>query len=398
MARLRTYHWQGRDRHRQRCEGELQALDLAAARLQLLRQGIQPQQLREPSDAAAGRRLRSGELALFLRLLATLIAAGLSLVPALQLCAAQARPTLRAVLRALQADIESGSSFAEALAAHPRVFDALLVSMIAAAERSGALVEVLQQLAGDREKAERLRRKLLKALSYPAAVVLVALLVCFGLLRFAVPQFEALYHSFGGELPAYTRAVLGLADGVQRAGLPLLALMVLAGIALRHRLQHSVAWRRGLDVRLLRLPLFGSLLRRAALARLASSLATLLTAGIPLAEALRSAAPTSGNLAYGEAVERLREKVLHGQLLHEAMQAEALFPLLAVQMLQIGESSGTLETMAARLAERYEEELDLQIESLSKLLEPLLMLILGIMVGSLVLAMYLPIFRLGQAL
>ncbi|SEQ51237.1 type IV pilus assembly protein PilC [Solimonas aquatica] len=396
MARPLRFRWQGLDPQQQRVAGELIAASPEEARLQLLRQGIRPQRLQAPPRQRL--RFRARELAVWLRLLATLLKAGLPLLSALRSTAQQARPPLRALLDALSAEIEAGSSFAEALAQAEGVFSGSLRARIAAAERAGSLSETLADLALDQEKAEALRRKLIKALSYPLAVLLVAMLVAFGLLRFAVPQFAALYASFGGELPAFTRAVLQLSAWTQRLALPAGALLLSAALILRQRYRQQAAFRLRCDTLLLHLPLFGALLRQAALARLARSLASLLAAGVPLAQALQAVADTAGNAAYARTVTRLREQVLSGTLLHAALQDDALFPPLAVQLIQIGESSGQLEAMALRLALLCEEELDARIEAMTRLLEPLLMLILGIMVGGLVLALYLPIFRLGQSL
>lgn len=392
------FQWEGKSTTGQIKRGQQTAPSEAVIRAQLRRQGIVPTQVRKLSNRhLRGKRIKPGDIAIFTRQLATLMSAGVPLVQSFDIIGrGHANPAMQTLLLGIKAEIEAGSSLTEALATQPRYFDSLFLHLIAAGEKSGALENLLDKIAIYKEKAEALKAKIRKAMTYPAAVVIVAFIVTGILLYYVVPQFESLFSSFGAELPAFTRMVIHLSRLVQSGWW--IILLSLAGLilAIRYLNRTSPAFRRRCDQLSLRLPVFGPLLTKAAIARYSRTLATMFAAGVPLVEALESVAGATGNIVYQEAVMALREQVAIGQQLNVAMQGVGLFPNMVVQMMAIGEESGSLDAMSAKVADFYEAEVDNMVDNLSSLIEPLIMSILGILVGGLVTAMYLPIFQMGQ--
>ncbi|HDK02773.1 MAG TPA: type II secretion system F family protein, partial [Gammaproteobacteria bacterium] len=300
------------------------------------------------------------------------------------------------LLLSVKTDIEGGSNLTDALAKHPRYFDALFCNLVRAGEHAGILDSLLDKIATYKEKTEALKGKIKKALFYPTAVVIMAVIVTSILLLFVVPTFQNLFHSFGANLPAFTQLVINLSQWMQHWWWVVLLGMIACATAFTQAKRRSRGFVEFLDRSVLKIPVIGVILNKAAIARFARTLATMFAAGVPLVEALDSVAGATGNSVYSKAVQRVRESVSTGQQLQLSMQQTGLFPNMVVQMVAIGEESGALDAMLGKVADFYEEEVDNAVDGLSSLLEPLIMAVLGVLVGGLVIAMYLPIFKMGS--
>jgi type IV pilus assembly protein PilC len=391
------FTWEGMDRKGTRVKGRSLAPDEAALRADLRRQGIAPSRIRKQSNALkAGGRVRPEDIAVFSRQLATMLAAGIPLVQAFEIVGnGHDKPAMQKLILDIKADVEGGTSLHESLARHPLYFDDLYVNLVEAGEQAGALENLLDKIATYKEKTEALKKKVKKALFYPAAVLVVAIVVTMILLIFVIPQFESLFKGFGADLPAFTQMVINLSRFVQDQGV--FIGIVIAGIiwAFIYFKKRSKAMRIFLDRAALKLPIIGPILNKAAIARYARTLSTMFAAGVPLVEALDSVAGATGNIVYEQAVEKMRDEVATGQRLQRAMENTGLFPNMVIQMIAVGEESGSLDEMSSKVASFYEAEVDNAVDAMSSLLEPLIMAILGVLVGGLVIAMYLPIFKLG---
>ena len=400
-AKSSVYQWEGTDLNGAKTHGQITADSHAMIRVLLRRQGITISKIRRHADRqlTAGKSVTALDITLFTRQLATLISAGIPLLQALEAIASgfDSR-AMRQQVTALKQDIGSGTSLTAALRKQPTHFDPLFCSLVEAGELAGALDVVLQRLASYREKAAALKKKIKKAMTYPGAVLLVALGVCAILLIKVVPQFQGIFRSFDAQLPVFTLWVIGLSDLLQGYGLWLLFFPGIALAGLRHRYKHCTTLRQRLDRWLLKLPLVGNLLHMSVMARFARTLSTTLAAGVPLLDALNAVASATGNSLYKEAVLRLRQQVATGSQIHVAMSAVGVFPGMAIQMTAIGEESGTLDDMLDHVAAYYESEVDTLVDNLTTLMEPIIMVVLGVMVGGLVIAMYLPIFNLGRVI
>ena len=396
-----VYRWEGTDLKGTPVSGETSAQSLAMIRVQLRRQGITAGKIRRHSDREPrkGKSITALDISLFTRQLATLIKAGIPLLQALEVIAKGfEHMAMRQLVSELKQDISAGTSLATALRKKPAQFDALFCNLVDAGEQAGALDVVLQRVAAYKEKTEALKKKIKKAMTYPSAVLVVALVVCGILLIEVVPQFQGVFRSFDAQLPVLTLWVISLSDGLQANGLWLLLFCGITLAGLRHRYKHCATWRQRIDRWLLKLPVMGNLLHMSAMARFARTLSTTLAAGVPLLEALNSVASATGNSLYKDAVLRLKKQVATGSQIHVAMAAAGVFPGMAIQMTAIGEESGTLDCMLDQVATYYESEVDTLVDNLTTLLEPIIMVVLGVMVGGLVIAMYLPIFNLGRVI
>ena len=392
-----AYKWEGRDRKGQKVTGRLVAANEQALRGELRRQGIAATRVRAQSQSGRGGKVDPGDIAIFSRQLATMLGAGIPLVQAFEIIGAgHEKPSMRKLLLEIKGDIEGGTSLHEALAKHPLYFDDLYVNLTEAGEQAGALESLLDKIATYKEKTEAIKKKVKKALFYPAAVLVVAVIVTVILLIFVIPQFESLFKGFGADLPAFTQAVINLSKFVQHDGIFLAFVIGAAMYAFLYFKKRSRAMREFLDRLSLRLPIIGPILNKAAIARFARTLSTMFQAGVPLVEALESVAGATGNVVYENAVMKMRDEVATGQRLQRSMENTGMFPNMVVQMIAVGEESGSLDTMSGKVASFYEEDVDNAVDSMSSLLEPLIMAILGVLVGSLVIAMYLPIFKLGS--
>ncbi|HYL09037.1 MAG TPA: type II secretion system F family protein, partial [Candidatus Udaeobacter sp.] len=373
------------------------APDEAALRAELRRQGIAPSRIRKQRDGRRGGRVDAGDIAVFSRQLSTMLAAGIPLVQAFEIVGAgNEKAAMQKLILDIKADVEGGTSLHEALAKHPLHFDDLYVNLVEAGEQAGALESLLDKVATYKEKTEALKKKVKKALFYPAAVLVVAVIVTVVLLLFVIPQFESLYKGFGADLPAFTQMVINLSRFVQHDGIYIAVMLAGTVWAFFYFKKRSKAMREFLDRLILKVPVIGPILNKAAIARYARTLSTMFAAGVPLVEALESVAGATGNIVYESAVLRMRDEVATGQRLQRAMEATGLFPNMVNQMIAVGEESGSLDEMSGKVATFYEAEVDNAVDAMSSLLEPLIMVILGVVVGSLVIAMYLPIFKLGS--
>jgi type IV pilus assembly protein PilC len=393
-----AFNWEGMDKKGQRIKGRSVAASEVALKSELRRQGVVATRIRKQSQAfKAGGRVKAEDIAIFSRQLATMLGAGIPLVQAFEIIGAgHEKPAMQKLVLDIKADIEGGTSLHEALAKHPLYFDDLFVNLVEAGEQAGALEGLLDKVATYKEKSEAVKKKVKKALFYPAAVLVVAVIVTVILLVFVIPQFEELFKGFGADLPAFTQMVINLSRFVQSDGIYLAVLAGVAGWFFFYFKKRSRRMRQILDRMALRLPIIGPILNKAAIARYARTLSTMFAAGVPLVEALESVAGACGNIVYEDAVLKMRDEVATGQRLQRAMENTGVFPNMVVQMIAVGEESGSLDSMAAKVATFYEEDVDAAVDSMSSLLEPLIMLILGVLVGGLVIAMYLPIFKLGS--
>ena len=396
------FQWEGTDRKGNRVKGESRGANEAQVRAELRRQGIVPTRVRRKTELFGGlrsKKIRAGDIAVLSRQLATMLEAGVPLVQAFEIIGrGHENPKMQELVLAIKTDVEAGSSLAEALAKHPLHFDDLYVNLVRAGEHAGVLDSLLDKIATYKEKTESLKGKIKKALFYPTAVLVVAVLVTILLLVFVVPQFETMFQNFGADLPAFTRLVIDMSRFMQDWWWAVL--LGIAGVVIGFRELHkrSPRFRRGFDRVMLRLPIVGPILRKAAIARYARTLATMFAAGVPLVEALQSVAGATGNAEYAEAVLQMREAVATGQQLQLAMRQTGLFPHMVVQMVAIGEEAGSLDEMLSKVADFYEEEVDNAVDALSSLLEPIIMVVLGVLVGGLVVAMYLPIFKMASTI
>ncbi|WP_022974778.1 type II secretion system F family protein [Nevskia ramosa] len=396
-----TFAWEGRDRKGTMVKGESDGPSEAHIKLQLRKQGINPIRVRKKSALFGKRKkpIKGQDIAVFSRQLATMMSAGVPLVQSLEIVGrGHANPSMGEMVLGIKGTIEGGATLAESLAKYPRHFDDLFVNLVDAGERSGALETLLDKIATYKEKTESLKKKVKKAMTYPAAVIVVAVIVTTILLYFVVPQFAALFKGFGADLPALTQMVVSMSEFIQADWWVVLLIILGTFFGLREAHIRSPKVRRFTDRLLLKLPVVGDILYKSAVARYARTLSTMFAAGVPLVEAMDSVAKAAGNIVFTEAIMQMRDQVSTGQQLQLTMQQTGLFPAMAVQMVAIGEESGSLDHMCAKLADFYEEEVDALVDNLTALLEPMIMVVLGVLVGGLVVAMYLPIFKIGAAI
>jgi type IV pilus assembly protein PilC len=390
--------WEGTDRHGKKVKGKSIANDEASVRADLRRQGVVPTRIRKQRKGlfAGGGKIQTADIAIFSRQLATMLGAGIPLVQAFEIVGnGHENAAMQKLILSVKADVEGGSALAEALAKQPLYFDDLFVNLVEAGEQAGALESLLDKIATYKEKTEAIKKKIKKALTYPAAVLAVAFIVTTILLIFVIPSFEDLFKGFGADLPGFTRMVIDLSAFVRAKGV-FIALVISAAItAFIYFKKRSRPFRHFLDRLLLKMPIIGPIMQKASIARYARTLSTMFAAGVPLVEALESVAGATGNIVYEVGVMEMRDEVATGQRLQQSMENTDLFPNMVVQMIAVGEESGSLDDMSAKVADFYEEDVDNAVDNLSSLLEPLIMGILGVLVGGLVVAMYLPIFKLG---
>ncbi len=392
-----AFLWEGTDNRGNKVKGRKVAASEAAVRALLRKEGVVPVKIRKQSALFQKRgKVTAGDIALFSRQLATMLQAGIPLVQAFDIVGAgHDNPAVQKLILGIKADLESGTALAEALAKHPLYFDDLFVNLVTAGEQAGALDTLLDKIATYKEKTEAIKKKIKKALFYPAAVMVVALIVSAILLIFVIPQFESLFKGFGADLPSFTRMVIDLSVFLRSKGW-LVILVVGGGIAgYLYARKRSKPMREAEDRFMLKMPIIGNILEKAAIARFARTLSTMFSAGVPLVEALQSVAGATGNIVFEKAVLAMRDEVSTGQRLQRAMENTGLFPNMVIQMVAVGEESGSLDEMSAKVADFFEADVDNAVDSMSSLLEPLIMAVLGVLVGGLVVAMYLPIFKMG---
>src|SRR5256714_8752752 len=397
IKRDTPFAWEGKDKAGAGVKGKSLAPDEQTLRAEVRRQGVAPSRIRKQRQSHTGGRVNAGDIAIFARQLSTMLAAGIPLVQAFEIVGnGNDKASMQRLILDIKGDVEGGTSLHEALGKHPLHFDDLFVNLVEAGEHAGALESLLDKVATYKEKTEALKKKVKKALFYPAAVLAVAVIVTVVLLLFVIPQFESLYKGFGADLPAFTQAVINLSKFVQHDGIFIAIALGVGVYFFIYFKKRSKAMREFLDRVSLKVPIIGPILNKSAIARYARTLSTMFSAGVPLVEALNSVAGACGNIVYETAVLKMRDEVATGQRLQRAMENTGLFPNMVNQMISVGEESGSLDEMSAKVATFYEAEVDNAVDAMSSLLEPMIMVILGVLVGSLVIAMYLPIFKLGS--
>ena len=401
VASTVPFVWEGTDRKGQKVKGKSMATNEAAVRADLRRQGVVPSRIKKESKGlfAKSSKVPPADIAIFMRQLATMLAAGIPLVQSFEIVGTgHENAGMQKLILAVKGDVEGGSSLAEAMAKYPIYFDDLVINLVEAGEQAGALETLLDKIATYKEKTEALKKKIKKALTYPAAVLVVAFVVTTILLIFVIPAFEDLFQGFGADLPVFTRKVIDLSIFVREKGF-YLAIVIGIGIAtFFYFKKRSRPMRHFLDRMMLKIPIIGPILKKAAIARYARTLSTMFSAGVPLVEALESVAGATGNIVYEIGVLQMKDEVSTGQRLQQAMENTGLFPNMVNQMIAVGEESGSLDDMSSKVADFYEEDVDNAVDNLSSLLEPMIMAILGVLVGGLVVAMYLPIFKMGAVI
>ena len=396
---LLDFVYDGTNRRGEKIKGETTSKSIELARAQLRKQGITVKSIKKKAKPifSGKKAIKALDIAIFARQLATMMKAGVPLTQSFEIVADSLdNPSMKELVLKLKVDIESGSNFASALRKHPRYFDDLFCSLVEAGEQAGALETMLERVATYKEKSELLKAKIKKAMKYPMAVIIVAFIVTVILLVKVVPVFADLFHSFGAELPAFTQFVVNLSDWMKKWWIIVIVVVGLLVIAFSESKKRSKKFRDFLDRATLKAPIFGNIAYQAIMARFSRTLSTTFAAGVPLLEALDSTAGATNNVVYYDATQKIKQDVATGQQLQFAMRSTNLFPSLAIQMVGIGEEAGSLEEMLDKVATYYENEVDNAVDGLTSLMEPLIMAVLGVLVGGWVVAMYLPIFQMGS--
>lgn len=393
-----TFAWEGVDKSGAKKKGETAGANEAAIKAELRRQGIRPISVKKKSALSRRRkRISAKDIAIFTRQLATMMAAGVPLVQAFEIVGrGHENPAMQDLIMAVKGNVEAGSGLAESLAKHPLYFDDLVCSLVAAGEQSGTLETLLNKIATYKEKVEAIKGKIKKALFYPAAVIVFAFIITSILMIFVIPQFAELFKGFGADLPALTKVVVQISEYFVTywwAIFGSIGGIVFGFIQIKKR---SKALNDFLDRFVLKVPIIGGIVNKATIARFARTLSTMFAAGMPLVESMTTVAQASGNVVYEQKILRMRDEVSTGNQLNVSMKDSGLFPNMVVQMVAIGEESGAVDAMLAKVADFYEEEVDNAVDGLTSLLEPLIMAFLGVVIGGLVIAMYLPIFKMGS--
>ena len=395
-----VFKWEGTDRKGSKVKGELNGQNPALIKAQLRKQGINPTKVTKKGKdlfGGAGKKIKPMDIALFTRQMATMMKAGVPLLQSFDIIGEGFdNPNMRKLVDEVKMEVAAGNSFASSLRKKPQYFDDLYCNLVDAGEQSGALETLLDRIATFKEKTEALKAKIKKALNYPIAVIVVAIIVTAILLIKVVPQFEAVFSGFGAELPAFTQVVVNMSRGLQDYWYLFLGAILAAVFAFQESHKRSEAFRNWMDRTMLKLPIVGDIMYKATVARFARTLATTFAAGVPLVESLDSVAGASGNVVFRTAIGTIKQDVSSGTQLNFAMRSTGIFPSLAIQMTAIGEESGALDTMLDKVASFYEAEVDNAVDGLTALMEPMIMAVLGVLVGGLIIAMYLPIFQLGN--
>ncbi|WOJ98385.1 type II secretion system F family protein [Congregibacter brevis] len=401
-ATSELFTWSGTDKNGRQTKGEINAPSQAMARAQLRQKGINPRSVRrkpKPLFSARKKPIKPADIAIFTRQMATMMKAGVPLVQSFDIVGdGLENPSMKELVSGIKNDVSAGGGLALSLEKHPRHFDELFCSLVGAGESAGTLETMLDRVATYKEKTEQLKAKIKKALTYPTAVIVVALVVSGILLVKVVPQFAETFSSFGADLPAFTLMVLGLSDFMQAWWFIIVIGIVATVYAFKEARIRSKSFSDSIDRLMLKLPIFGGIVHDSVVARFSRTLATTFNAGVPLVDALESTAGAAGNAVYSEAILQIRDDVTTGSTLYNSVKSTGLFPNMLLQMISIGEESGQLDEMLDKVATHYEEAVDNAVDSLSSLMEPMIMSILGVLVGGLMIAMYLPIFMLGSVI
>ncbi|WP_250657342.1 type II secretion system F family protein [Alkalimarinus coralli] len=398
--KLGSFVWEGTDRKGNKTKGKTSGQNAALVKAQLRQQGITPTKVKKEAISLGGpkkKKITPFDIAIFTRQLATMMKAGVPLIQSFDIVAeGLENPSLRDIVLEIKNDVAAGNNFAEALRKHPKYFDDLFCNLVNSGEQSGALETMLDRVATYMEKTETLKKKVKKAMSYPIAVVVVAVIVTAILLIKVVPQFEELFSGFGAELPAFTQFVIGISEWMQEWWFIALGIIIATIFTFKEAKRRSPTFADKVDHFILKIPVMGVIIDKSAIARFGRVLSTTFAAGVPLVDALDSVAGAAGNAKYRDAIYRIRDDVSTGTQLQFSMKQTSVFPAMAVQLVSIGEESGALDSMLEKVADYYEEEVDALVDSLTSLMEPMIMAVLGVLVGGLIVAMYLPIFQMGQ--
>ncbi|MCB1738903.1 MAG: type II secretion system F family protein [Gammaproteobacteria bacterium] len=400
-AKANMFVWEGTDRQGRKVKGEMSGNSDALVKAVLRRQGINPVKVKKKSKPLfggnGGKKITTKDIAVFSRQMATMMSSGVPLVQSFEIVGrGHENPRMQDLVLNVKAEVEAGNTLGDSLAKHPLYFDNLFVNLVRAGEAGGILETLLDKIATYKEKTEAIKGKIKKAMFYPAAVLIMAFVITAVLMIFVIPQFGAMFKDFGAELPALTKMVMSMSDFFVEYWWAIfggIGGVIFGFISLKKR---SKRFRDIMDRVSLKLPVLGDIVEKATIARFARTLSTMFAAGVPLVEAMDSVAGAAGNLVYGNAILRMRDEIATGQQLQVAMRDTGLFPNMVVQMVAIGEESGSIDQMLGKVADFYEEEVDNAVDAMSSLIEPMIMAILGVLIGGLVVAMYLPIFKMGE--
>jgi type IV pilus assembly protein PilC len=394
-----SFSWEGTNREGKKVKGQMTAANLNFVKASLRKQGIVPKKVKKSSSSTLkGKKITTEDIAIFSRQLATMMKAGVPLVQSFEITGeGHSNPAMRELIFAIKNDVEAGGTFASAIRQHPVYFDDLFCNLVEAGEQSGALETLLEKVATYKEKTEQLKLKIKKALTYPIIVMIFAVVVTAILLIFVVPVFANMFSNFGADLPAFTQFVVTLSDGLV-ATWHIIAVVVIGVVSgFKAAYKRSPKMRATIDKMLLKAPIISDLTHKSSIARFARTLSTMFAAGVPLVEAMDSVAGASGNSVYKSAILAIRDDISSGQQLQASLrQYPDLFPNMVIQMVTIGEESGALDSMLAKVADYYEEQVDAAVDNLTTMLEPMIMAFLAVVVGGLVVSMYLPLFKMGE--
>ena len=397
--KLDLFTWEGTDKKGAKVTGETRGANITLVKNELRRQGINPKKIKKKTMSGFGsgkKKITAKDIALFSRQLATMMSSGVPLVQSFEIIGrGHENPSMQDLVLAIKADVEGGNTLTDAMRKHPYYFDDLYCNLVQAGEQAGILEGLLHKIALYKEKVEAIKGKIKKALFYPVAIVVVAFIITAILMIFVIPQFESMFKGFGADLPALTKFVIELSEIFQKWWWAMFggAGGVVYGLMEAKRRSRKV--NQALDRMLLKLPILGEIVTKATVARFARTLSTMFAAGVPLVEGMTTVAGASGNIVYETAILKIRDNVASGMSLQASMRQTGLFANMVVQMVAIGEEAGSLDAMLGEVADYYEQEVDDAVDGLSSLLEPIIMVVLGVLIGGLVVAMYLPIFKLG---
>jgi len=393
------YEWEGKDAKGKKQSGLVSSPSADLVKAKLRRQGIIPSKVKKKrASSGGGSKITAGDIAIFARQLTTMMGAGVPMVQAFGIVAdGMENKNMREMVIGIKTEVESGSNLTNSLKKYPDQFDDLFISLVDAGEQSGTLETLLGEIADYKEKSESLKKKIKKAMFYPIAVLIVACIVTAILLVFVVPQFEALFSGMGGDLPAFTRMIVNASEFMISWWWAMGLAIVVAAISFGQAKKRSEAFSKFLDRMILKMPVFGDIVHKAATARFSRTLATMSSAGVPLVEAMESVAGTAGNSVFEKAILEMKDEAATGQRLTTSIENSGLFSNMVTQMVAIGEESGSIDEMLAKVADYYEEEVDNAVDAMTSLMEPMIMAFLGVVIGGLVVGMYLPIFKMGDA-
>lgn len=396
-----TFIWDGTDRKGSKVKGETESTSAALVKAELRRQGIIPNKVKKkPKPLFGGAKtgkIVPKDIALFSRQMSTMMASGVPLVQSFDIIGkGHDNPAMQKLIMAIKGDVEGGNTFADALSKHPLQFDDLYVNLVTAGEHAGILETLLDKIATYKEKTEAMKSKIKKAMFYPLAVIVVAFIITAILLIFVVPIFQDMFDSFGADLPALTKFVVMLSEWFQAYWWAIFGGVFIIVKGLMEAKKRSKKFNHLLDKIVLKAPIIGPIITKGTIARFARTLATMFAAGVPLVEAMNTVSGAAGNIVYTTAILKMRDDISTGNQLNVVMKQSNLFPNMVIQMVAIGEEAGSIDSMLSKVADYYEQEVDDAVDGLTSLLEPLIMAFLGVIVGGLVVAMYLPIFKMGS--